>query len=118
LLAMGRDDRVASNEGLLREINDRIEEIVSGEFGRGEAEAEAQEGDFLCECGQENCIESVHMKVSEYEKIRREKTRFVVVPGHEDDEIEEVVDRHERYVVVEKHPEEAAIAEATDPERH
>jgi hypothetical protein len=114
---MGRDGRIATNEGLLREVNDRVEE-VSQEFSSGEAEPDKGEADFLCECGRDNCIETVRMTVREYEEVRSEETLFVVFPGHEDASVEEVVQRFERYTVVRKHPDEAAIAEATDPHRH
>jgi hypothetical protein len=114
---MGRDGRVASNEGLLRDVNDRIEEVTQ-RFGNGEAGSEADEADFLCECGHENCTESVRMSVREYEGVRRDETHFVVFPGHEDHDVEDVVTHYEGYAVVRKHPPEAAIAEETDPRRH
>jgi hypothetical protein len=114
---MGRDGRVATNEGLLRDVNDRIEEITQ-RFELGDAEADAGEAEFLCECGQENCTESVRMSVREYEELRRDETHFVVFPGHEDPDVEDVVARRAQYTIVRKHPAEAAVAEETDPERH
>jgi hypothetical protein len=36
--------------------------------------------------------------------VRGDNDRFAVVPGHENPEIERVVERHERYVVVDKLP--------------
>jgi hypothetical protein len=36
--------------------------------------------------------------------VREENDRFAVVPGHEDEQIERVVERAERYVVVDKLP--------------
>ena len=40
-----------------------------------------------------------------------------VLEGHDSPEVERVVERHERYVVVEKHDEAATVAEETDPRR-
>jgi hypothetical protein len=117
LAPMARDALIASNEGLFRDVNDRIEEI-SQKLSQGAKERQAEEADFLCECGHENCTESVRMSLREYEDVRGDETLFLVFPGHEDNNVEEVVDRYERYRVVRKHPEDAAIAEATDPERH
>jgi hypothetical protein len=114
---MGRNGRVASNEGLLRDVNDRIEEIAQT-FDRGFDEREAGEADFLCECGRENCTESVRMSVREYEGARGEEDLFIVFPGHADLAVEEVIIQHERYTIVRKHPDEAAIAHETDPRRH
>jgi hypothetical protein len=114
---MGRDALVASNEGLFRDVNDRIEEVTQ-KFSHGDKEPQAQEADFLCECGHDNCTQAVRLTLKEYEGVRHEETFFIVFPGHEDDDVETVVDRYEHYTVVRKHPEEAGIAEATDPERH
>lgn len=98
---MGRDGRVASNEGLLRHVNDRIKEVVQ-RFGNGEAGSEAHDADFLCECGQDNCTESVPMSVREYEELRRDEKHFVVFPGHEDPDVETVAAKYARYTVVRK----------------
>jgi hypothetical protein len=38
----------------------------------------------------------------DYERVAAERYRFVVAPGHQDSTIEQVVERHETYVVVEK----------------
>jgi hypothetical protein len=42
--------------------------------------------------------------------------RFAVVGGHETPDVEPVVERHERYVVIEKHEDVRGIAEQTDAE--
>jgi len=114
---MERDGRVTSNEGLLRDVNDRIKEVVQ-RFGNGEAGTEADDADFLCECGRQNCTESVRMSIREYEGLRRDKNHFVVFPGHEGRAVEDVAAKYARYTVVRKHPAEASFAEETDPHRH
>jgi hypothetical protein len=107
-----RDDRIASNEGLLRDINDRIEEVSQE---RGDSKGIF---DFLCECGRENCTATVALAIAEYEGVRSDETHFLVFPGHETDDIEDVVVQDKHYSVVRKHPDEAAVAEETDPHRH
>ena len=54
----------------------------------------------------------------EYEGIRANPRRFAIEHGHEILEAEEIVERHDRYLVVEKsgNP-EAEIVEHTDPRR-
>jgi hypothetical protein len=47
--------------------------------------------------------------------VRRESTRFFVLPGHEDESVERVLERNERYLVVEKIGEAATEAEDLDP---
>ena len=51
----------------------------------------------------------------EYEHIRAEGTRFFVVPGHANVELELVVEKSPRYDVVEKDGASGVIAELSDP---
>jgi hypothetical protein len=45
------------------------------------------------------------MTVAEYEEIRQQDDRFALLPGHETEELETVLRRTERYVIVDKKPE-------------
>ena len=49
--------------------------------------------------------------------MRENTTRFIVVSRHEITDVEDVVERHDRYVVVQKHPETWDIVQETDPRR-
>jgi hypothetical protein len=49
--------------------------------------------------------------------VRASARRFAIVPGHDIPDIEEVVERHERYAVIEKHADVDDIVRATDPRR-
>jgi hypothetical protein len=105
-----RERRIGRNEALSRQTNERIEEI-------GEAFAlVTQEMGLVCECGDINCTEQIRMSISEYEQLRADARQFVITPGHEFAEVEEVVERTDRFWIVRKHNgEAAAIAEALDP---
>jgi hypothetical protein len=92
---------MAKNEALLREVNERIQEV--GE--RLQVLPDDELLDFRCECGRAECENSVSMTSDEIEQVRSENDRFAVLPGHEDPEIERVVERNERYVIVDKLPE-------------
>jgi hypothetical protein len=96
-----RDVRLAKNEALLREVNDRIHEV--GERLRVLPDDELLE--FRCECGRPDCEELISLTAREYEHVRSDNDRFAVAHGHEEAEIERVVERDERYVVVDKRPE-------------
>lgn len=72
---------------------------------------------FICECSDTNCAESLEISVAEYEAVRTDGTHFVVMPGHELEGIERVVDGNGRYLVVEKLGRAAQVAAAADP-RH
>ena len=95
-----RQERSAKNEALLREVNERIDEV--GERLQVLPEDEAL--DFRCECGRPGCESSVSMPADAYKRMRSDNDRFVLVPGHEDPEIERVVERADRYVIVDKRP--------------
>ena len=58
--------------------------------------------EFICECASRSCLDRVSLTLREYEHVRAEGTRFVVVPGHENVELEIVVQTTRSYNVVEK----------------
>jgi hypothetical protein len=99
-------DRFARNEAIFREVNERVADVT---------DSEARITSFLCECGNLDCVEEVSLTDAEYLKVRSNPATFVVVPGHALGDVETVIEETDRFQVVEKHPREAAIAEATDP---
>ena len=101
--------RAAKNEVFLREYNERIE---AHHKWVGSPLAE-----WACECANKNCPEPVLLSIEEYEAIRAKPTHFLVAPDgeHVDPRIERVVQREERYWVIEKVGVGAAISEAHDP---
>jgi hypothetical protein len=103
-----RAERQGRNESLFREVNERIAELNQAFDIEGRSE-------FLCECTQEECKEPISISIAEYENVRNDSTRFFVVPGHEDERVERVVERNDRYVVVEKIGEAAEEADDLDP---
>jgi hypothetical protein len=55
------------------------------------------------------------MTAEEYEEARGSSMTFVVAPGHELPDVEHVVFTTERYRIVEKEGEAAAVAARTNP---
>jgi hypothetical protein len=100
-----RERRLARNEALFRGVNEKVAEL-------GDRKATFE---IICECGREDCLEQLVVTLAEYERVRAEPTHFIVKPGHELGEVERIVERLDRFVVIEKHEEEAAIARETDP---
>jgi hypothetical protein len=103
-----QQERYVRNESLFREVNERIAEVNDKFAVEGKTE-------FLCECGQETCFESLLLTRVQYEAVREEGQRFVVVPGHEDDRVERVVHREPDFLVVEKIGEAGEESEEQDP---
>ena len=60
---------------------------------------------------------AVRLTIAEYEAVRAESTHFLVVPSdeHLSPAVERVVQRNERYWVVEKLGEAAEVSEELDP---
>jgi hypothetical protein len=106
-----QEERLAMNEALFRDVNERIREI-SDTFGQKDATY-----DFLCECSDPACAERVVLTRAEYEHVRSDSTRFVVAKGHAVPEVESVVERAKDHVVVEKEGAAADIAVHLDTSR-
>jgi hypothetical protein len=105
-----RQKRIGLNEAVFRTVNERIEELTTG-FQLGDHPL-----DLVCECGNPHCVERITMMPSEYERVRSDATTFAVYPGHEEADVEEVVDRSRGYDIVRKYPgEPAKVAKETDP---
>lgn len=85
-------ERLARNQSLFREVNERIEWIA------GDNEVV----EFVCECSDTDCVSTVELKVDVYERVRSNSTWFFVRSGHDIPEIERVVSRSDGYAVVEK----------------
>ena len=100
--------RVAMNEATFRKVNEGMKDGQDG----------SDLMSFVCECGRLHCTRIIRLTRPEYESVRADPRRFAVVEGHEILEAEEIVERHERYLVVEKRSApEAEIVEHTDPRR-
>jgi hypothetical protein len=58
---------------------------------------------FQCECGNTaGCDARVQMSLAEYERLRAGRRSYAVAPGHELSDLERVLERSERYLVVGK----------------
>jgi hypothetical protein len=107
---MDRPDkqRVAVNEANFRKVNEGMEVIqdASGLLT------------FVCECGRLGCSQLIQLTRAEYEGIRANPRRFAILDGHEIPEAETIIERRDRYTVVEKTGDPVAeVVESTDPRR-
>jgi hypothetical protein len=73
-------ERAAAAEVNARRVNEAIER---GAQGAGTAV-------FVCECGNLGCSETVELTIAEYEAVRSGFERFLILPGHAIEEIEDV----------------------------
>jgi hypothetical protein len=57
---------------------------------------------FACECDDPHCSRAVELSLADYERASAPTDQFVVAPGHEDPEVEVVIQTHSSYLVVSK----------------
>ena len=106
-----RDGRVGENQSLFREVNERVLEVT------GVVGVPIWPVSFICECGHDSCFEQVSLRREEYESVRSNPRTFFVAPSEEHfiPEAEWVLQKTERFWVVEKVGEDGALAEKFDP---
>jgi hypothetical protein len=102
-----RRERLAKNEALFRDVNERVEEIATEHM-------DPETVEFLCECVDIECLTRVNLSVETYEQVRSDAAHFVLTPGHERPDVEDVIERHPGYVIVRKHPDTQAAVEEWD----
>ena len=104
-----QEERLAKNEAMFRTLNENIVGIATHHGG------DEHPYEFVCECATSGCFERITLTLREYERVRGDGTHFLLVPGHEDIEIEQVIAAHEKYVVVEKDGVAGLVADAENP---
>ena len=95
MVRMDPRDRAARNEEVFRSVNERIEKGaelhgISSPIG------------FHCECASASCVETISIEPDAYLRVAEKRARFLVLHGHQQPEIERVVEEHELFLVVEK----------------
>ena len=103
-----RERRLAQNEALFREVNERVDAIAH-QLGP-EVPYE-----FICECANADCTFRLQLAISVYETIRADPRQFVVLPLHYTPEIEDLVVERDSYWVVRKTGEAGDYVEQLDP---
>jgi hypothetical protein len=103
-----REERIGRNEALFREVNERIERVTET--------LQVETLTILCECGDPSCLEQIQVSLPDYERVRADPTLFFIRAGHEDFDVEDIVEEHEDYHVVRKKDGSAAAeAQKLDP---
>lgn len=57
---------------------------------------------FKCECSDENCDKRLSLLLTEYQGVHRNRSKFIVLPGHQVESIEKFVTSLSRYNIVMK----------------
>src|SRR3954453_13635626 len=77
-------DRAAKNDELFRDVNRNIARLEE-RFGH------TRTLELICECEGVGCHDGLEIDSAAYADVRSSPLRFVVLPGHEDLQIEQVV---------------------------
>jgi hypothetical protein len=107
----------AKNQSLLREVNERIEQLATAKKSMFEELQRSRTIDLACECMDETCTDRITMTIAEYESVRADSNEFFVLPGHVVPEVEEVSREEADYVVVAKIGAGARVAAKLDPRK-
>jgi hypothetical protein len=100
---------LAKTESRFRDVNERIAETAE-RFGANEAE-------LVCECGDPDCGERIAAPLEDYEETRADGSHFLVAPGHELQEHEDVVKTRPGFRIVAKLRGVGAVARRLNPRR-
>ena len=103
-----REHRMAQNESLFREVNEKIE-AMAHHLGPDSPY------EFLCEWANADCTFRLTLPLAVYEAVRANPKQFVVLPLHYTPEVEELVVREETHWVVRKTGEAGEFVEHLDP---
>ena len=93
-----RATRVRRNEDLFRQVNVHIASLEQGSVSL------AQDGllPLVCECAHTGCLTPIEVDPATFEQVLANPARFLVAPGHEDLEAEQVIEQRPGYLIVEK----------------
>ena len=105
-----RKERIAVNEGLFRNANERMAEW--------EESGTSEEPDlYVCECANPDCRKRVRLSHADYERARGDSRHFVVADGHQIPDSETVIEENDGWLMVEKDEDVAETVRAMDQRR-
>ena len=76
-MASQEDPRRSRHSWLIQSVNDRVFDVLR--------EIDSEVGEFLCECSNLNCIETIQLTLREYAALQEQPDRPPLkLPGHPD----------------------------------
>ena len=104
-----REERAARNQLLFRTVNEQIMSMTE------RFRAELSDMDLVCECADASCTGTIRLRVDEFAQLEKAGNAFLVLHGHEDGRVEDVIFQHDGYVVVRKRGHAADMVGAAEP---
>jgi hypothetical protein len=95
----------------------RVAEIIeaAGRF-TSDGRPGAEYGIFLCECMRSACRNRLRLRNRAYQAIAAHPARFLIAPGHESRDLEQVVECHDEYAVVQIRSARRHLRAVSDPD--
>lgn len=93
--------RLVENEMLFRSTNREVQRRVKNDRTPEQTE-EGLKLHFYCECSRFYCRDRIKLTIEEYETATENERQFIVLPGHENADVETVIREASDYTVVEK----------------
>jgi hypothetical protein len=84
--------QINKNQLVFREVNERIAEITLSQ--------EETESGFLCECGRDDCAETIALSLGDYQALRDGEEFFIAAPGHCVEGVDRLVDSRDGFDVL------------------
>lgn len=102
-----RMQRIALNEDAFRKVNEAIRRAAEG--------VPSEEPiDFVCECGNKECKETITVSPSHYQVARKDPACFIILPAHAISDAEEVIKKRDNHWIVKKTGFAKELAEELD----
>jgi hypothetical protein len=86
-------DRVRANEETFARANEEIRQAADRHH--------VDPVPFMCECSAVNCTALIRVPIVDYERVRA-AGGFLVCPDHDDPHVEQVIEDHGSFVIVDK----------------
>jgi hypothetical protein len=106
-----RERRLAENETLFREVNERVDDTAAHFVG----EDGDSTNEYFCECANADCTFRVRLTHSQYASVRADPKQFVVLPLHYTPEVETLVTKNDGHWLVRKTGEAGEYVAELDP---
>ena len=101
--------RQVENEAVFRQMNEKVEKslkkldkMAKDDGYKSDLPIDEMVLHFYCECADENCRQRIPLTLKKYQELHKNRSKFIVIPGHEVSNIEKVIAEKPMYNEVEK----------------
>lgn len=95
-------ERRVKNEQLFFDMNKRIQDTAKELIAQSRTDEEDLTLKFVCECSDASCVQKIELDVATFGAIHNIVDQYVVISGHEQTDIENVIETFPKYSVVSK----------------